>query len=67
MFDISAQVDTLQTVPGLGEKKSRKILEASKLCSLANVSSASVADLCQAVDVNAAKAVHNFFNLPTKS
>jgi excinuclease UvrABC nuclease subunit len=60
-------VETLQTVPGLGEKKSRKILETSNLNNLVNVSNASVGDLSKAVDVNAARAIHNFFNLPTNA
>jgi excinuclease UvrABC nuclease subunit len=63
----SRQIATLQTIPGLGEKKSRKLLETASLSSLVAISNASVADLSKVVDVSAARAVHDFFNMHTNA
>jgi excinuclease UvrABC nuclease subunit len=59
-------VQTLQTIPGLGEKKARKLMENPDLNNLSDIAKASIVDLTKAVDTSTAKAVYGFFNMPTE-
>ena len=57
------QVQALQTIPGLGEKKARKLIENPNLTTLSDIAKASVEELSKAVDASTARAVYGFFNM----